>query len=139
MELRMHRELITDPLDREDLWSDLRDNLELLKTHGYTEVSAFFGFAWGKHIYEDQWYDMPISSAALEELVIEAEKKGWGRLGEDNLYFTVTQVPLRLNYSYECDIHLSYAEENEIVARIRQRWLTHEWLTEFLKSKSYDR
>ncbi len=139
MEFKMNLELVTDPLDREDLWSDLRDNILLLTAHGYTRVLAFFGFAWGGHVYDDQWHDLPMALADLEKRIIEAEENGWGRLGQDNLYFTVTQLPIRLTYSYESDIHLSYTQDNDIVSRIRQRWLSRQWLTEFLKSKTYDR
>ena len=100
---------------------------------------VFFGFAWGKHIYEAQWYDIPMALADLEKRVQEAESKGFGRLGSDNLYFTIEPLSLRLNYSHESDIHLSYAEENDIVAAIRQRWLDQGWLTETLKSRNYNR
>ena len=139
MEIRMNRELVTDPLDREDLWADLEDNIDLLTAQGYTQVLAFFGFAWGNHIYEGRWHDLPITLADLEKRIAEAEEKGWGRLGQDNLYFTVSELPLRLSYSYENDIHMSYADDNEIVSLIRKRWLSNEWLTETLKSKTYDR
>ena len=139
MALRMNRELVTDPLDREDLWTDLRDNIELLTAYSHTRVLAFFGFAWGKHIYQDQWYDIPMSLSEFEQRITEAEEKGLGKLGQDNVYFTVEQVPLRLNYSYESDIHLSYGQDNEIVSAIRRRWLSRQWLTETLKSKTYNR
>ena len=139
MELAMNRELVTDPLDREDLWSDLRANIELLTACGHSRILAFFGFAWGKHIYPDQWYDMPMSLIELERQIVEAEEKGFGLLGSDNVYFTLTDLPLKLSYSYESDIHLSYALKDDIVTRIRERWLSRGWLIETLKSGSYNR
>ena len=139
MEPVMNREIVTDPLDREDLWSDLSANLELLGARGHSRVMAFFGFAWGRHIYTDQWHDMPMSLTEFEKQVIRAEEKGFGLLGSDNVYFTLTDLPLRLSYSYESDIHLSYALQDDIVTRIRDRWLSLGWLTETLKSKNYDR
>ena len=135
----MNRELVTDPLGHEDLWSDLRTNIELLTACGYSRVLAFFGFAWGKHIYADQWHDIPTSLMELEKQIVGAEEKGFGALGSDNVYFTLTDLPLRLSYSYESEIHLSYAREDDIVTRIRERWFSQEWLTETLKSKNYDR
>jgi len=135
----MNRELVTDPLGVEDLWADLRTNIELLKASGYTEALVFFGFGWGKHIYENEWQDLPVALDILEQRVVEAQEKGFGSLGSDNLYFTIEALPIRLNYSYESDIHLSYADENDIVATIRERWLSQGWLTESQKSKTYNR
>ncbi|MFO7569263.1 MAG: hypothetical protein R6W75_05655 [Smithellaceae bacterium] len=139
MEPSMNRELVTDPLDREALWSDLRANIELLTACGHSRILAFFGFSWGRHIYPDRWHDMPMSLSEFEKQIVRAEEKGFGRLGSDNVQFTLTDMPLRLSYSYESDIHLSYAREDEIVARIRERWLSEGWLTEMLKSVNYDR
>lgn len=139
MVLKMNRELITDPLDREELWSDLRTNIELLSTRGHSRVLAFFGFAWGRHIYPDQWHDMPMSLTAFEKQLVQAEERGFGRLGSDNVYFTLADLPLRLSYSCESDIRLSYAQNDDIVTRIRERWLSSGWLTETLKSGNYGR
>ena len=139
MALNMNREIVTDPLDREDLWADLRENIALLTAHGYTQALVFFGVAWGEHIYGEKWCDLPMPLADLEPRILEAETKGWGRLGDDNLYFTVEELPLRLTYSYESDIHLSYAGDHEIVSLIRERWRTQQWLTEYLKSDTYGR
>lgn len=137
--MSMNQELVTDPLGVEDLWADLRANIELLKASGYTAALVFFGFGWGEYIYEDQWQDVPMSLDELEKRVKEAEENGFGSLGSDNLYFTIETLPIRLNYSYESDIHLSYADENDIVLTIMQRWLSQEWLTESMKSKFYNR
>ena len=135
----MNRELVTDPLGAEDLWADLRTNIELLKASGYNQALVFFGFAWGKHIYENQWQDLPMELDVLEQRIVEAEEKGFGTLGNDNLYFTIEALPIRLTYSYESDIHLSYADENRIVQTIRERWLSQGWLTESQRSKFYNR
>jgi hypothetical protein len=121
------------------LWSDLRANIELLGARGHSRVMAFFGFAWGRHIYTDQWHDMPMSLWELEKQIVEAEEKGFGKLGSDNVYFTLTDLPLRLSYSYERDIHLSYGREDDIVTQIRERWLSQGWLSETLRSRNYDR
>lgn len=135
----MNREIVTDPLGAEDLWSDLRANIELLKASGYTEAMVLFGFAWGKDIYEGQWKDMPLSLDDLETTVCKAEAKGFGSLGNDNLYFTIEELPLRLNYSYESVIHLSYSEGNEIALTIQKRWLSQGWLNESRNSIFYNR
>ena len=53
----MNREIVTDPLGAEDLWADLRTNIEFLKASGYTAAMVFFGVGWGGDIYEGQWKD----------------------------------------------------------------------------------
>ena len=82
---------------------------------------------------------MPMSLAELENQIRQAEEKGFGLLGSDNVYFTLADLPLRLSYSYESDIRLSYALEDDIVTRIRERWFSQGWLTELMRSKNYDR
>lgn len=135
----MNRELITDPLGIEDLWADLRANIELLKTSGYTRALVFFGFGWGEYIYENHWEDIPMLLDDLETSIMDAEKKGYGSLGNDNLYFTIEEIPLRLSYSYESVIHLSYTGDNDIALTIQKQWLSQGWLTESRKSKFYNR
>ena len=135
----MNREIVTDPLGVEDLWADLRANIELLKVSGYTAALVFFGFAWGKDIYEGQWKEIPMLLDDLELTVHKAEDKGFGSLGNDNLYFTIEELQLRLNYSYESIIHLSYSEGNEIALTIHRRWLLQEWLNESRNSSFYNR
>lgn len=135
----MNRELVTDPLGKEDLWSDLRENIEFLKASGYTEALVFFGFGWGEHFYKDQWKEIPMSLDDLEKSVRKAESNGYGKLGNDNLYFTVEEIPIRLNYSYESVIRLSYSKGNDIASAIEKRWNTRGWLTEFQNSRLYNR
>lgn len=135
----MNRELVTDPLGVDDLWSDLRANIDWLSKHGVAEVLVMFGFSWGKHIYDKEWVDLPIAVADLEQRVRAAEAQNFGRLGRDNLYLSIPQYEARLYYSYESDIHLSHAEDNPLVVAVRARWMADQWLTESLKSKNYNR
>lgn len=135
----MNRELVTDPLDVDDLWRDLRATIDWLARQGVEEVLVMFGFSWGKHIYEKEWVDLPVRVDALEQRVQEAERRNFGRLGRDNLYITIPQFEARLNYSYESDIHLSHGEDNAFVLAVRQRWQNEQWLTESQKSKYYNR
>jgi hypothetical protein len=135
----MNRELVTDPLGVEDLWADLKENIVLLKASGYKEAMVLFGFGWGEHIYEEEWKDIPMPLDDLETKVKEAESKGFGTLGNDNLYFTIEEIPIRLNYSYEGIIRLSYSEGNDIASVIMKRWLSQGWLTESQRSPFYNR
>ena len=96
-----------------------------------------------------------MTAAAAEQLGTWAERSGAefvrgaeggekidfavGLLGSDNVYFTLVDLPLRLSYSYESNIHLSYAREDDIVTQIRERWLSEGWLTESIRSKNYNR
>ena len=135
----MNRELVTDPLGTEDLWADLKENIEFLKASGHTEALVFFGFAWGEQIYEGQWKEFTLSLDELEARVRDAEAKGFGSLGKDNLYFTVEDIPIRLSCSHESVIHLSYTEGSDIASVIKDRWFSRGWLTEFQKSQFYNR
>jgi hypothetical protein len=135
----MNKELITDPLGIEDIRLDLGANIRLLKQLGINEVLVLFGFSWGRKIYEDTWTDIPLAPEQIEKRIAEAETKGFGRLGDDNLYITIASQDARLQYSYESDIHLSYSDENEFVETIRKRWLENDWLTETQRSKHYQR
>ena len=129
----MIREIVTDPLDAADLWADLRENLRLMQHMRIEEVRLFFGYSWGKHIYEDRWEEIPIHPAQVEQRIINAEQKQYGRVGDDNFYVRIPDIEVRLEYTYETDIHLSYAEVNSFVAVVLERWSANEWMTEHKK------
>jgi hypothetical protein len=124
----MQVEIATDPLQGADLRHDLEANLGRLKALGVLEISLLFGFSWGKHIYEKQWKELPVSPDQAQVLVHRAEKQGFGRLGDDNLYLTVERFNLRLQYSHEADIHLSFGTPNRLVHDILDRWIAMQWL-----------
>ena len=124
----MQSEIATDPLRGIDLRCDLEANLARLKALGVLEISLLFGFSWGRHIYETQWEELPSSPDEARMLVCRAEKSGSGRLGDDNLYLTVRKYDLRLLYTHEADIHLSFATPNHLVRDILYRWETNQWL-----------
>lgn len=126
----MIREVVTDPLDAADLWADLRENLRLIQQMGLEQVRLFFGYSWGKHIYAGRWVEMPIHPAQVEQRIIDAEQHQYGSVGDDNFYIRIPDMEVRLEYTYETDIHLSYAEENAFVKTVLQRWSTNEWMME---------
>lgn len=123
----MNREIVTDPLEAEDLWSDLRINIEMLNTMGVTKVLLLFGFAWGNAIYQGAWTDIPATPEEVEKRIAQAETEGHGKLGSDNLYITIPKLNARLQYSYETDIHLSYSQSNAFVNAILKRWSSQQW------------
>lgn len=131
---RMQSEIITDPLRGMDLRHDLKVSLAQMKALGLHEVALLFGFAWGNHIYEKDWKEIPVSPDEAQTLVQSAEKQGFGQLGGDNLYLIVKQYNLRLLYSHEADIHLSFAKPNRLVHDIVDRWNAMQWLC-YNKSK----
>jgi hypothetical protein len=131
----MIREVVTDPLDTADLWADLRENLRLIQQMELEQVHLFFGYSWGKHIYEGRWVEIPIHPAQVEQRIVDAEQKQYGSVGDDNFYIRIPDIEVRLEYTYETDIHLSYAEENRFVKTVLQRWSSNEWMIE-RKSRS---
>jgi len=134
----MLAEIITDPLQRTDLRHDLEVNLARMKTMGVFEATLLFGFSWGQHIYEKQWKELPVSPDEVLALVNRAEKLEYGRLGDDNLYLAVEQFDLRLQYSHEADIHLSFGTPNRLVHDILDRWTAMQWLC-YSKSRALEK
>ncbi len=126
----MIREVITDPLDAADLWADLRENLRLIQQMGINEVYLFFGYSWGKHVYAEQWVEIPVHPAQVEQRIIDAEHKQYGSVGDDNLYVRIPDIEVRVEYTYETDIHISYAEENSFVKTVLERWRANGWMLE---------
>jgi hypothetical protein len=125
----MFTEVVTDPLGAEDLWNDLLLNLNHIEALGISQVTLFFGFAWGKHIYvgEDTWHELPMGVDAVETMIRRACDQGYGRLGDDNLYLSVPDLAVRLQYSHEMDIHLSFSEHNPFVKTVLERWKDNQW------------
>ncbi len=124
----MNREIVTDPLEPEDLWADLRTNLKLLNELQVKEVSLFFGYSWGSSIYPGDWHEITAATKTVEKTILDAEKATYGKLADDNLYLAVPSYRLRLHYSYESDIHLSYKDSNILVETILNRWSSDKWL-----------
>ncbi len=124
----MQAEIVTDPLQASDLRQDLETNIRRMSALGVREIALLFGYAWGNHIYEKEWKDLAVSPDEVLALVRKAEKLGYGRMGDDNLYLTVEKFNLRLQYSHEADIHLSFGTPNLLVHDIIERWTTLQWL-----------
>jgi hypothetical protein len=124
----MHSEIITDPLQGADLRHDLTVNLARMKALGLQEISLLFGFSWGNHIYEKDWKDIPVSPDDAQAMVQRAERQEFGKLGDDNLYLFVKDYNLRLLYSHDADIHLSFGTPNRLVHDILDRWNGMQWL-----------
>lgn len=124
----MQAEIVTDPLQGADLRLDLETNLARMKALGVLEISLLFGFSWGRHIYAKEWKELPVSLDEASASVRRAEKLGFGRLGDDNLYLSVEKFDLRLQYSHEADIHLSFGTPNPLVHDILDRWTAMQWL-----------
>jgi hypothetical protein len=125
----LNKEIVTDPLDADDLWRDLRLNIASLQRLGVVEVLVLFGFAWGRFLNAGQWREVPLAIGHLDENVSFAEANRYGRLSDDNLYISIPKFKTRLQYSHESDIHLSYSEENDFVAIVLHRWVANHWLT----------
>lgn len=124
----MQAEIVTDPLQASDLRNDLKANIRRMTAMGVREVGLLFGYAWGQHVYEKEWKELSVSPEEVHALVRRAEKQGYGRIGDDNLYLTVEKFNLRLQYSHEADIHLSFGTPNPLVRDIIERWTTQQWL-----------
>jgi hypothetical protein len=124
----MIREVVTDPLDAADLWHDLHETIRLTEQLGLRDLRLFFGFAWGKQIYEGRWVEIATSPEQVEPRIADAERRQYGRLGDDNVYIRMPEIDVRVEYSYETVIHLSYAQDNAFVKATLNRWRSSQWL-----------
>ena len=123
----MDKEVVTDPLSPDDLWLDLRKNIAFLEGIGVSRVLLFFGFSWGNDVNENEWKEMAVPLNAVEKMVADCEAGGYGALGDDNLYVTIPELGVKLQYSYETDIHLSYSLKNAFVEQVLARWASEGW------------
>jgi hypothetical protein len=123
----MNKEIVTDPLSGEDLWIDLRKNIVFLEEIGITRVFLFFGFSWGDDVNEEEWKEIAVPTNEVAEMIVDCEAKGYGTLGDDNLYVGIPELDVKLQYSYETDIHLSYSEKNAFVDQVLARWASEGW------------
>ncbi|MBN2061992.1 MAG: hypothetical protein JW882_16405 [Deltaproteobacteria bacterium] len=125
--LKMKREVVTDPISVKDLKTDLKKNISLIRKLGVSKLFVLFGFSWGRHIYDGEWKEIEVSVDEMQKMINDAEKKEYGKLGDDNLYITIPEFIARLHYSYETDIHLSYSEKNQFVDIVLKRWSSNGW------------
>ena len=123
----MNKEIVTDPLTANDLWSDLKHNVSYLLQQDIKQVHCLFGYSWGNYIYKDCWHDLPIDLENLEALIKRYEALKYGRLGDDNMYINVPELDTRICYSHEADIHLSFSNTNLLVENILHRWDSDQW------------
>lgn len=124
----MNRLIVTDPLEADDLWMDLTNVIKILKECHIPQVSLFFGYSWGQSIYNAEWHDIPVFVDDIIDTVSQAEASGYGRMSKDNLYLNIPEHHVRLNYSYESDIQLSFMNPNTLVQSILDHWNEHKWL-----------
>lgn len=48
----MNKEIVTDPLEAENLWNELKAVINDLNLMNCKRVYLLFGFSWGRDIYE---------------------------------------------------------------------------------------
>jgi hypothetical protein len=124
----MNREVVTDPLDGADLWQDLGETIRLTRQLGLSDLRLFFGYAWGKQIYDDRWVEIATAPGQVEARIADAQRRRYGRLGDDNVYIRLPEIDVRVEYSYEATIHLSYGQENAFVKSTLRRWESLQWM-----------
>ena len=124
----MTLKIVTKTLEVDDLWDDLRINIDLFKQMSIDEVLILFGFAWGNFIYEKDWIEQSTSTYNIESLILTAEKDEHGQLGFDDLYIKIPNLNIELQYCHETDIHLTYLDTNELIEAVSKRWTLNGWL-----------
>lgn len=118
----MARQILTCTLDRERLKAELAEVVQYFGEKGVGSCRVLFGFAWGNEYYPgSDWNEEEIELAQLCQKVGEAEERGLGTLGKDDLF--VKLAGLEFKFCHECDVHIHFAEPNNTdVETFFARW-----------------
>ena len=106
----MEREILTYPLDRDQIQRELDFVIEHFQQEGIESCKILFGFAWGNEYYPgNHWPYEEIPLESLAEKVREVEANCDGALGQDDLFVEV--AGLKFEFCHESDIHIYFEEE----------------------------
>lgn len=118
-------EIVTQTLPVESIWVDLRGLIQRLEKYDIGSIEVLFGFAWGNYFLN--WQPLNISPRSLEKEIRKAEEQEAGELGDHDLFITVKEFDLHIQYCHESDIHLSYNETNIFVEETVNSWENSSW------------
>jgi hypothetical protein len=88
-------------------------------------VEILFGFAWGNEIYPDpQWEYEKLAIEQVESRIRNEEVNQTGKLGDDDFYIQLSEIPLEIQLCHESDLHLWFEEKSPLVEEIFDDWKT---------------
>ena len=117
----MDREVVTYPLEVQEVREELRHFVEFFSAKGVTTCKVLFGSAWGCEYYPSNvWTPEEIALARLIEKVEAVETSGLGALGEDDLFIEVPGMEFR--FCNDSDIHILFTEHHPDIEAFFERW-----------------
>jgi len=108
---------------REDFERFLAD----LENRGIKRVELVFGIGWALDIYPDEWKPESMAVADVRNVVSDAETKGFGKLGSDDLVLTIAELRAERFYCHEGDIHLESEVPSAYTESAKVDWIEQGW------------
>jgi hypothetical protein len=112
--------IITSQLDAAALRAELSYVASYFSARAHVTCKILFGFAWGNEYYDGDWIDEEIALDSVAAKTREVEASGFGRLGRDDLYVSVSG--LEFQFCHESDLHLRFDESDDAVEHFFGRW-----------------
>ena len=132
----VRREILTYPQNQAVIRNELIYLIAQLEDAGIQQCQVLFGFAWGNRYYSSERWEAkewPVTQLMVE--VERVESLNLGTLGQDDLFITVSGLPLEFHYCHESDIHIYFDHPHEWIERFYSRWKVHHFRpAEWIKS-----
>ena len=115
------REILTYPLSTAQFWEEFRYFVDYFDQRNFNSCGVLFGFAWGIEYYPDkdwEYEEMPIRE--LEERIVELEQRGFGQIGNNDVFIQIADVEFR--FCNDCDVHIGFDSQVPLIEDFYQRW-----------------
>ena len=120
-------ELTAVPPDVSAVREDFERLLVDLENRGIERVEVVFGIGWAVDIYPDEWNSQWMSVPDIRNAVSDAETKGFGKLGSDDLVLTIPEFRAERFYCHEGDIHLESDTPSTYTDSAKADWIARGW------------
>jgi hypothetical protein len=119
--------VIGRPQKKEEVRSHFFTFLDQLEKDDVHEVKFTFGFAWGNFVYDGDWKEELATPAEVRRRVLDAEREGRGRIGDDDFYISVPGVGYERTYCHEADIHFESEIDHPELKAAKESWTKLGW------------
>ncbi|HEV2969208.1 MAG TPA: hypothetical protein VGY55_04400 [Pirellulales bacterium] len=122
----MNREILTFPIDTDQMYDELAYFVEHFRKLGYEYRETLFGSFWGSDYYAtSDWQPVRIPLADLMAEVHRVESAGMGHFGREDLFIKIPPLAIEFRFCNDSDIHISFESPCEITEFFYQRWKAH--------------
>lgn len=117
------REILTSPIDNEQIYNELVYLVKYFHQRGVDTCEVQFGHAWGNDYYSgSEWRVVKIALTDLPREIDRAAELGWGGLGGNDLFVTISPDRLAFRFCNDSDIHLTFEQPDSDTEHFYQRW-----------------